>query len=75
MKLISFLVIICLFGMIVSAGCDAIPFTQPSKVVISKDPAACKSINIDCSDYEKDGGGSWTSYRDNTGCGCIRFAK
>jgi hypothetical protein len=75
MKLVSFLMILCLFGMILSAGCDAIPFTQPSKVVISNDPTACQSITIDCTAYEKDGGGQWRSYSDNTGCGCIRFAK
>jgi hypothetical protein len=67
------MMIICLFGMIISAGCDAVPFTKPSKIVVSKDPTACKSINIECSIYEKEGG-TWVPYRDGTGCGCERIA-
>lgn len=75
MKLVSFLMILCLFGMILSAGCSWIPLTEPTQIVVSKDPTACQSIKIDCSIHEKDNGGSWWPYSDSTGCGCKRYAK
>jgi hypothetical protein len=70
MKLISCLMIICLAGMILSQGCsDARSPYQEDIYVVSKDPIACRSMNIDCSGYNSMKV-RFVPYSNSTGCGC-----
>lgn len=84
MKWFAFLVLLLLVGANLTAGCaEACQYLHIgcddvySTVYISKDPQACKSIKIDCTQYGFKGqavqGESMTTYlpfSDSTGCGC-----
>jgi hypothetical protein len=57
MKRISFLMLLCIFGTLLSAGCIGFKQdpVQRMTIVVSNDPTACKSIKIDCSIHNSGG--------------------
>jgi hypothetical protein len=70
MKRIAYLLFLCLFGVILLSGCLD-PDTQPSvgTYYASKDPGACKSIEVVCPD-RSDANARYVKFSDETGCGC-----
>jgi hypothetical protein len=76
MKIVSFLLILCLITLYFSTGCihnEKLPAEYQAKAIyVSKDPAACKSIAVDCEIYNADEKLHlrWFAFSDESGCGC-----
>ena len=78
-------VILILFALVFSTGCDDVACKWTGigcedlvrRVVVSEDTLACKSITVDCSNYGDHGyydradGIFYKPYSDSSGCGCI----
>jgi len=68
------LLALLLVSVVLLSGCGGPPQVT---TYISKDPAACKTLNFDCSEYGKTDPNfkSNREFSDETGCGCIVVYK
>jgi hypothetical protein len=72
MKIVPFLIILCLLAMCFAMGCDAQEDQERENArtqIVSQDPVACKSIKIDCTMYNNEQY-KFAPYSDTSGCGC-----
>ncbi len=73
MRFVPFLMILCLVSLYFCMGCDEpdLVFT-PNDIYVSKDPAACRSITVDCEIHNTDPKLQyrWFAFSDESGCGC-----
>jgi hypothetical protein len=75
MKLISFVIILCLLGMYFSMGCNAQEDMERENGLtqfVSQDPEACKSIKIDCTMYNNEQF-KFAPFSGPSGCGCKAY--